>query len=128
MSTTPTITGTDFVMLPVSDLDRAKAFYGDTLGLRATANWGNDGQEYETGSLTIALAAMENLGQEVRPGTGAIALRVDDVAEARAALEARGVAFVMDTIDSGVCHQAIFRDPDGNTLILHHRYAPPPGG
>jgi predicted enzyme related to lactoylglutathione lyase len=63
-------------------------------------------------------------GQEFRPNAMPIALHVDDVAEARARLEAAGVEFVTDTFDSGVCHQAIFKDPDGNPLGLHHRYAP----
>ena len=55
---------------------------------------------------------------------GHIALHVDDVAAARAALEAKGVEFMGDTFDTGVCHMALFTDPDGNGLMLHNRYAP----
>lgn len=55
---------------------------------------------------------------------GHLALHVDDVAAARAELESKDVVFVGDTIDNGVCHMALFTDPDGNDLMLHHRYAP----
>ena len=56
--------------------------------------------------------------------SSADSLHVDDVAAARAELEAKGVAFHGDTFDTGVCHMALFTDPDGNDLMLHHRYAP----
>jgi predicted enzyme related to lactoylglutathione lyase len=83
------------------------------------------GAEFETGTVTIALIAAERLGLAFQPNKVPIALRVEDVGAARAELESRGVSFKGDTIDSGVCHQAIFEDPDGNVLDLHHRYAPP---
>ena len=51
-------------------------------------------------------------------------MRCDDVAETRAALEGKGVQFFGETLDTGVCHMAIFADPDGNQLMLHRRYAP----
>ena len=54
----------------------------------------------------------------------AIALRVPDVAAAKSALEAKGVAFVGDVFDTSVCHMAIFHDPDGHQIMLHRRYAP----
>lgn len=105
------------------------AFYGDVLGLPRSSLWQRPGHEpvgaeYETGTVTIALLACERLGIEFRPHPAPIALRVDDVAAARAQLESRGVVFKGETIDSGVCHQALFEDPDGNVLDLHHRYAP----
>jgi catechol 2,3-dioxygenase-like lactoylglutathione lyase family enzyme len=122
---TQLITGTDFVFLPTKDFAAAAEFYGDVLGLPCSARYGNGiGGEFETGSLTIQILEVEKLGLEFQAGGGAIALRVDDVEAARSELASRGVSFTGDTIDSGVCHQAIFRDPDGNTLILHHRYAP----
>ena len=43
--------------------------------------------------------------------------------ELRKELEAKGVQFNGDTFDTGVCHMALFTDPDGNDLMLHHRYA-----
>ena len=82
------------------------------------------GVEFETGTVTIALIASETLGVPFQPHKVPVAFQVDDVAAARAELEARGVAFRGESIDSGVCHYAIFEDPDGNTLDLHHRYAP----
>jgi catechol 2,3-dioxygenase-like lactoylglutathione lyase family enzyme len=121
----PLITRTDFVFLPITSFEKAEAFYGGVLGLTCSARYQNDfGGEFETGSLTIQVVDAAKIGREFAPSRGAIALHVDDVAAARAKLETQGVKFVGDTIDSGVCHQAIFEDQDGNHLILHHRYAP----
>ncbi|HKE79347.1 MAG TPA: VOC family protein [Solirubrobacteraceae bacterium] len=123
------VTGVDFVSVPTTDLARAMEFYGEVLGLPRSSLWQRPGHEpvgaeFETGTVTLALMACEPLGIEFQPTKVPIALRVDDVAAARAELEARGVKFNGDIIDSGVCHQAIFEDPDGNSLDLHHRYAP----
>ena len=126
-STTSLITGVDFVTVPTQDYDRAAAFYGDTLGLPFGKRWGDlPAGEFETGTVTIAIMQPDAFGQEFQRHSLPIALRVDDVAAAKADLESKGVEFVGDVIDSGVCHQAFFRDPDGNTLGLHHRYAPSP--
>jgi catechol 2,3-dioxygenase-like lactoylglutathione lyase family enzyme len=122
----PLITKTDFVFLPITNWQRAAAFYGDVLGLECSKRYSNDlGGEFETGSLSIQLVDMTKLDREVPPSTGAIALHVDDVEEARSELGSKGVEFQGETLDSGVCFQAYFKDPDGNALILHHRYAPP---
>jgi predicted enzyme related to lactoylglutathione lyase len=130
MSTATTIvTGVDFVCVPSSDFDAALEFYGEILGLERSSLWqrGDEppvGAEFETGNMTIAVIATKSIGLEFQPNTVPIALRVDDVAAARAELESRGVTFAEDTIDSGVCHMASFRDSEGNALQLHHRYAP----
>jgi predicted enzyme related to lactoylglutathione lyase len=127
-TTTSLVTGTDFICVPTKDLDAAREFYGDVLGLSVSKTWGSEnpvGAEFETGSLTLALVASERLGIEYRTHTHPIAFRVEDVAAARAELEARGVSFHGDIVDSGVCHMAYFNDVDGNALMLHHRYAPP---
>jgi extradiol dioxygenase family protein len=109
------VTRVDFIALPVEDLARAAAFYGETLGLaRNPHNSGDRWVEYETGNLTLALSTFG----------GGLALGVADVAGARTKLEQQGVAFAMDTFDTGVCHGAPFADPDGNRLQLHHRYGP----
>ena len=122
----PLITKTDFVFLPITSWQKAEDFYGGVLGLERSKRYDNDlGGEFETGSLTIQVVDMGKLGREVPPSTGAIALHVDDVEEARTELESKGVEFHGETMDSGVCYQAYFSDPDGNGLILHHRYAPP---
>jgi len=119
------ITGTDFIIQPVRDYEKAAKFYGDTLGLEFSKRWGSmPAGEFETGSLTIALVDPEAFGMRPGPSAGAIALHVEDVEAARADLERQGVEFKGATIDSGVCLQAIFEDPDGNMLILHNRYAP----
>lgn len=127
--TTPLVTGVDFVSLPTSDMAAARRFYGEVLGLESSSLWqkGDEeplGAEFETGTVTIALIDSEKVGIEPRPSSVPIALRVDDVEAARRELESRGVEFKGDIIDSGVCHQTFFADPDGNSLGLHHRYAP----
>ena len=119
----PTVTGVDFVTLWTTDLAAADEFYGNVLGLPCIERYERlAGAEYETGNLTLQVLEARAIGREFRSGSP-IALHVDDVAAACAALEKRGVNF-HTAFDSGVCHQAIFEDPDGNPLILHHRYAP----
>jgi predicted enzyme related to lactoylglutathione lyase len=115
---------TDFVSVPVTDLERSTAFYRDTLGLEQTGEgaW----PEFRLGeNVFLYLLDPTNIGQEFRgPHTASIALRVPDVDAARRELEGKGVAFHGETFDSGVCHMAHFTDPDGNVLMLHRRYAP----
>src|SRR4051794_11859340 len=119
------ITGVDFVPIPTHDLERAVKFYGETLGLpRAVYMPERHFAEFETGNLTLNLMDAEAMGLEHHTSKNFIALHVDDVAETRAELEGKGVQFAMDTLDTGVCHMAFFTDPDGNSLMLHHRYAP----
>jgi predicted enzyme related to lactoylglutathione lyase len=118
------IRGVDFVYVGTQDFDRAVDFYGNVLGLPESARYGRmPGAEFETGTLTLAVIESEAFGLEFSPNPNAIALHVDDVEAARSELESRGVQFAADTIDSGVCHMAFFSDPDGNGLLLHHRYA-----
>lgn len=119
------VTGVDFAVVWVDDFERAVEFYGTTLGLPESTRYGSmPGVEFETGNLTLAVMQAKAFGQEFAPSTHPIALQVGDVAAVRAELEPKGVRFHTDTFDSGVCHQAVFSDPDGNQLILHHRYAP----
>jgi catechol 2,3-dioxygenase-like lactoylglutathione lyase family enzyme len=122
---TSPVTGTDFVAVATKDYETAAKFYGEVLGLPFGKRWGNmPAGEFETGSLTLALMQSDAFGLEFQPNNHPIALQVDDVAAARAGLESRGVEFKGEIIDSGVCHQTFFEDPDGNSLGLHHRYAP----
>jgi catechol 2,3-dioxygenase-like lactoylglutathione lyase family enzyme len=127
VTTTPAsfITGVDFVGVPAQDFEASVHFYGTVLGLPAGKRWGSmPGAEFQAGNLTLAVMEPTAFGQEFRRHSLPIALQVDDVAAARAHLEAQGVQFSGETLDSGVCHQAFFQDPAGNTLDLHHRYAP----
>lgn len=120
----PMITGTDFICIPTQDFERARRFYGETLGLPELKTWGDmPAVEFETGNLTIAVMQSDAFGVEFAPHSHPVAFQVDDVPAAKERLEAAGVEFVGDVIDSGVCHQQMFRDPDGNMLDLHHRYA-----
>jgi predicted enzyme related to lactoylglutathione lyase len=120
------VTGVDFVSMPTQDLERAVAFYGDTLGLeRSTYRPDRNFAEFETGTVTLNVLDPEKMGiGSFAANASAIALHVRDVAAARTTLEGRGVAFQGDIFDTGVCHMAFFADPDGNPLMLHHRYAP----
>ena len=119
------VTGVDFITVPTRDFARAEEFYGTVLGLPCSARWGKmPAAEFETGTLTIAVMQSDAFGLEFQPHGHPIALHVDDVHAARAELEAQGVVFRADTIDSGVCHMAHFQDPDGNALMFHNRYAP----
>jgi catechol 2,3-dioxygenase-like lactoylglutathione lyase family enzyme len=125
-ASTALVTGVDFACLPTRDFDAAREFYRSVLGLDERVQWGQmPAVEFQAGNLTVVVMDPTAFGQEFRTSSVPLAFRVDDVAAARTALEAQGVQFRGDIIDSGVCHQAIFNDPDGNVLILHHRYAPP---
>jgi predicted enzyme related to lactoylglutathione lyase len=125
MATVQLVTGVDFVGLPTRNLDVAVEFYGTTVGLpRSVYLKERNNAEFETGNLTLSVFDAEGFGLEHRVNPNAMALHVDDVAQARAALEQRGVEFSGEILDTGVCHMAFFSDPDGNALMLHHRYAP----
>jgi predicted enzyme related to lactoylglutathione lyase len=120
------VTGVDFLGIPTRDLARAVEFYGTTLGLPMSAHRPERNHaEFETGNLTLNLMNAEKMGLTHNAVRNAVALHVDDVAATRATLEERGVSFQGDIFDTGVCHMAFFEDPDGNALMLHHRYAPP---
>jgi catechol 2,3-dioxygenase-like lactoylglutathione lyase family enzyme len=111
----------DFISVPVRDRARARHFYGELLGLPEDPVTPD---EFEAANVTLGLWEPEADGVAFAPNTAGLALRVADVAEARARLEAAGVEFIGDTVDTGVCHMGFFKDPDGNVLILHRRYAP----
>ena len=122
---TTTITGVDFATVFVTDYPAAVEFYGQTLGLDHSVDYGKiPGGEFETGNLTLQVLDAAAIGHEFKPNGHPLAFHVDDVEATRTELESKGVAFFADTMDSGVCHMAFFTDPDGNALMLHHRYAP----
>jgi predicted enzyme related to lactoylglutathione lyase len=110
----------DFISVPVRDRARARRFYGELLGL---PRGGPGPDEFEAGNVTLGLWAPEDEKLPFVANEAGVALRVADVAAARRELEACGVEFIGDTIDSGVCHMAFLRDSEGNVLILHRRYA-----
>jgi catechol 2,3-dioxygenase-like lactoylglutathione lyase family enzyme len=119
------VTGVDFICVPTQDFEKASDFYGNVLGLPLSTRWGDmPAGEYETGTLTLAVMQSDAFGLQFERHSHPIALHVDDVAAARKELEAQGIEFHGDIVDSGVCHMAYFADPDGNALMFHHRYAP----
>lgn len=121
----PSITRIDFVPIPTQDVDRATAFYTDTLGLEESPHTvGKPFTEFDLGGTTLSIWDPSTAGREFQANTNSIALHTDDVAAMRVQLQDRGVTFFGDTIDTGVCHMAIFADPDGNPLMLHGRYVP----
>ena len=114
----------DFISVPVTDMERSKQFYGETLGLEQVGNQAFP--EFQLGeNVSLYLLDLTQIGgQFTGPHSASIALRVPDVEEARRELEAKGVVFDGETFDTTVCHMAHFHDPDGNVLMLHRRYAP----
>lgn len=125
MSTATTVTGVDFVTVFVKDYPAAQKFYGEILGLEQSKDYEKiPAGEYETGSLTLQVMDAAAIGRDFEPSGHPIAFHVEDVEAARAKLESHGVEFLAETMDSGVCHMAHFRDPDGNALMFHNRYAP----
>jgi catechol 2,3-dioxygenase-like lactoylglutathione lyase family enzyme len=118
------VTGTDFLIIGSTDIDRSVKFYDEVLGLEKGKQWGKmPAHEFETGNLTIAVMQSDAFGLEFKPNTHPLEFRVEDFDAAKSELESKGVEFQGDTIDSGVCYQAFFQDPDGNVLGIHHRYA-----
>jgi catechol 2,3-dioxygenase-like lactoylglutathione lyase family enzyme len=119
----------DYIRVPAKDIEEAKHFYGEVLGLEQNPNSpGDDWIEYEVGNVTLALVTPHTHDYEFAPlPPGTLALRVPDVADAKAKLEAVGVQ-VNEMWDSGVCHGAGTHDPSGNPILLHHRYGPYPDG
>ena len=115
----------DYIRVPVRDIEKAKRFYGEVLGLEQNPNSpADDWIEYEVGNVTLAVMTPHTHEYEFTPlPPGTLALRVRDVAEAKAKLEEAGVE-VNEMWDSGVCHGAGLSDPAGNRILLHHRYAP----
>ena len=113
----------DFVSFLTQDIARARRFYAETLGLEIETVGEHD-LEFRAGQVTLDVFDPSSIGQPFAPSPAGLALRVRDVAAARAKLEAKGVEFDGETKDTGVCHMAFFHDPDGNALMLHRRYAP----
>jgi len=113
----------DFVSFLTRDLQRAKRFYTDVLGLQLEGE-GDADMELTCGQVTLDIFDPTSVGQPFAPSPAGLSLRVADVAAARAELEAKGVAFDGEILDTGVCHMTFFKDPDGNALMLHRRYAP----
>ena len=111
----------DFVTIPTRDPDRAVAFYRDVLGLPESDY--TEG-EVEAPNVTLSFWDPTKDGIEFKPNEAGFALRVSDVDAARRELEGKGVEFLGETHDSSVCKMGFFKDPDGNVVILHKRYAP----
>ena len=111
----------DFVSFLTQDIKRAKAFYTETLGLELESE-GESDMEFRCGQVTLDIFDPSSIGQPFAPSPAGLALRVPDVDAARAELEAKGVVFEGDTIETSVCRQAWFKDPDGNSLALHRRF------
>jgi catechol 2,3-dioxygenase-like lactoylglutathione lyase family enzyme len=116
------ITKADFIGVPSRDAERSRSFYVETLGLRPDEN---SRFEFWAGETCFSIWEPEKFGMSFAPQKNAHpALHVDDVETARKELEAKGIEFAGETMDTGVCHMALFTDPDGNDLMLHGRYAP----
>ena len=111
----------DFVSFLTQDISRAKRFYPEVLGLEIETE-GESDLEFRAGQVTLDIFDPSSIGQPFAPSPAGLALRVPDVDATRAELEAKGVEFDGDTLETSVCRQAWFKDPDGNALMLHRRY------
>jgi catechol 2,3-dioxygenase-like lactoylglutathione lyase family enzyme len=111
----------DFVSFLTQDIQRARNFYAETLELELETE-GDSDLEFSCGQVTLDIFDPSSIGQPFAPSPAGLALRVPDVEAARAELEAKGVAFDGDTVETGVCRMAFFKDPDGNSLMLHRRF------
>jgi catechol 2,3-dioxygenase-like lactoylglutathione lyase family enzyme len=111
----------DFVSFLTQDIARAKEFYTEVLGLEVETE-GESDMELRCGQVTLDIFDPSSIGQPFASSPAGLALRVPDVDAARADLEAKGVAFDGETIETSVCRQAWFKDPDGNALMLHRRF------
>jgi len=122
------VQGVDFIRIPATDIEAAKDFYGRVLGLPDGPTQHEDWVEYQAGNVTLAVMTPHTHEYEFSPlPPGTLAFRVPDVAEAKAKLEEAGVQ-VNEMWDSGLCRGAGTRDPSGNPILLHRRYAPYPDG
>ena len=115
----------DYIRVPVTDIAAANHFYGELLGLPRNPNSPDDDWvEYEAGNVTLAVMTPHTHDYEFAAlPPAAIALRVADVAAAKAKLEDAGLE-VGEMWDSGACRGAGVSDPAGNRILLHRRYAP----
>lgn len=114
-----------FTGYPVTDIPRARAFYEQTLGLRSSTVFEHEGRywiEYDIGPGTLAIANMAPDRWKPSADGPCATLELADLTAAVAALRAAGVRFVLEPMDTGVCHFAIVADPDGNSLGLHQRH------
>ena len=124
-TSTSVINGVDFITVPTRDYEAAAKFYGEVLGLPFRKRWGEmPAGEFDAGPLTIAVMQPDAFGEQFAPHSFPIEFHVDDFEAAKAELESRGIEFKGEVIDSGVCKQVFFQDPDGNSLAIHHRYVP----
>jgi catechol 2,3-dioxygenase-like lactoylglutathione lyase family enzyme len=110
----------DFITVATRDVNRSIAFYRDVLGLPVSEY---NAQEVEAANVTLSFWNPEKDGEDFVPNVGGFALRVADVAAAVEEVRAAG-GEVLGIDDTGVCHMGFVKDPDGNTVILHRRYAP----
>ncbi len=102
-----------FVAIPVTDMDRARAFYEGVLGLKETQRF-MDGKwiEYGIGKDTLAIASINDTWTPSDQGTGA-ALEMENFDEAIAELRKANVKFAWEPFESPVCHMAIVQDRMG---------------
>ena len=110
----------DFISMPTRDLARAVAWYADVLGLKVSEYATS---EVETPNVTLSFWMPEEQGERFVPNENGIALRVPDVRAAVEEVRAAG-GEIIGVEDSGVCLMGFVKDPDGNVVILHRRYAP----
>jgi len=115
-----------FSCYAVTDFVRARAFYEGVLGLKSTLVYGEAGgmqwAEYDIGSGTLSIGSG---APNWKPGPDgcSVALEVEDFAAAITHLRGKSVSFRLEPIETPACHIAGISDPDGNSIMIHHRKA-----
>lgn len=115
--------GIDFVCYAVTDYKKSLEFYRDTLGLKLTEEFGGAFAEFDLGNVTLAIGSAEAMGEKIdKPqGNASVGISVENVAETVKELKAKGVEVSEEVQDFPGCSMVAIKDPDGNTIMLHHR-------
>jgi catechol 2,3-dioxygenase-like lactoylglutathione lyase family enzyme len=115
------------VCLNVSDLAKTIAFYRDALGLRVQFTFDKKGTlfgaYFAAGNMTFIEAFEKKDLRPVNTGIVHICLETDDIDEAIRTLTGKGVPCTPKKLGSDHSWQSWIKDPDGNSIELHH-YTP----
>ena len=112
-----------FVFHPVTDIARARKFYGQFLGLKAgmEVEFG-PGQwwiEYDIAGQALALS---NAMPDARPASS-LTLEVADLDASLKAAKAENITIAFEVMEFPPCRMFAVKDPDGNQIGLHQRKA-----
>ena len=116
------ITSIAFTVYPVSNMERARAFYEHVLGLHASYHYKDVWVEYDLGDSTFATTTTD-MGHTPGAKGAVVAFEVSDLDAFIHKMKERAVTFVTEAFDTPVCRMAVIEDPDGNHITIHKRHA-----